>query len=147
MANKKSAEIIAKNVFTFEEFLTREIANKNILKNRFTKKSKAVKIHGHCHQKALSGTHASFQMLNIPENYSVTIINSGCCGMAGSFGYEKEHYKISMQMGENSLFPKIRKLGPEVLIAAAGTSCRHQIKDGVARDSKHPVSILKEALL
>ncbi len=86
-------------------------------------------------------------MLSIPKNYSVTIINSGCCGMAGSFGYEKEHYQISMQVGEDTLFPKIRNTEIDTIIAAPGTSCRHQIKDGTTRESKHPVSILRDALL
>ncbi len=144
--DKKSAEKIAKNVFTFEEFLAKELENKNFDINLFTKETKVLKIHGHCHQKALSGTHASFQILNIPKNYTVTIINSGCCGMAGSFGYEKEHYNISMQVGEDTLFPKIRNTPKETEIVAAGTSCRHQIYDGTKRIAKHPITILKEAL-
>lgn len=144
--DKKSAEKIAKNVFTFEEFLAKELENKNFDINLFTKETKVLKIHGHCHQKALSGTHASFQILNIPKNYNVTIINSGCCGMAGSFGYEKEHYNISMQVGEDTLFPKIRNTPKETEIVAAGTSCRHQIYDGTKRIAKHPITILKEAL-
>ena len=86
-------------------------------------------------------------MLNLPENYKVTIIPSGCCGMAGSFGYEKEHYDVSMQIGEQTLFPAIRKASKQVVIAANGTSCRHQIKDGVQREAKHPITILREALL
>ena len=106
-----------------------------------------MKIHGHCHQKALSSTNASFQILNLPENYTVTIMNTGCCGMAGSFGYEKEHYEVSMQVGEDTLFPKVRNCSPETEIAAAGTSCRHQIYDGTKRIAKHPITILKEALL
>ena len=144
--DKLSAEKIAKNVFTFEEFLAKELNSKNIHKDLFTKEPKVLKIHGHCHQKALSGTHASFQILNIPENYKVTIINSGCCGMAGSFGYEKEHYDISMQVGEDTLFPKVRNTPIETEIVAAGTSCRHQIFDGTKRIAKHPITILKEAL-
>jgi hypothetical protein len=144
--DKKSAENIAKNVFTFEEFIAKEMANGNLQKSLFTKEAKILKIHGHCHQKALSGTHASFQVLNFPENYSVTIINSGCCGMAGSFGYEKEHYALSMQVGEDTLFPKIRNTPKETEIVAAGTSCRHQIFDGTERIAKHPITILKEAL-
>ncbi|TDE47966.1 hypothetical protein, partial [Flavobacterium sp. GT3P67] len=80
------------------------------------------------------------------KNSSVTIYNSGCCGMAGSFGYEKEHYEISMQMGEDTLFPKIRATDPNVAIAAAGTSCRHQIFDGTSRTALHPVTILKSCL-
>lgn len=85
-------------------------------------------------------------MLNIPSNAKVTIYNSGCCGMAGSFGYEKEHYKISMQMGEDTLFPKIRNTAETTAIAAAGTSCRHQIYDGTKRVAQHPVSILRSYL-
>jgi FAD/FMN-containing dehydrogenase/Fe-S oxidoreductase len=144
--DKASAEKIAKNSFTFEEFLSKELEKGNIDTSLFTTAAKTLKIHGHCHQKALSGTHASFQVLNIPTNYSVTIINSGCCGMAGSFGYEKEHYKISMQVGEDTLFPKVRNTPEETQIVAAGTSCRHQIYDGTKRIAKHPITILKEAL-
>ena len=145
--DKSSAEKIAKNTFTFEEFLASEFEKNNINKELFTKQHKVIKIHGHCHQKALSSTHASFSILNIPKNYKVSILNTGCCGMAGSFGYEKEHYVISMQVGEDTLFPKIRNCSVEIEIVAAGTSCRHQIFDGTKRIAKHPISILKEALL
>ena len=148
LANDKvSAEKIAVNVFTFEEFLAKEVEKENIDVSLFTSEKKDIKIHGHCHQKALSGTHSSFQVLNIPKNYSVTIISSGCCGMAGSFGYEKEHYKVSMQVGEDTLFPKVRNYSSETEIAAAGTSCRHQIFDGTKRIAKHPITLLKEALV
>ncbi|MDG1171501.1 MAG: 4Fe-4S dicluster domain-containing protein, partial [Polaribacter sp.] len=145
--DKGSAEKIAKNSFTFEEFLSQELEKGNIDRSLFTSDTKTLKIHGHCHQKALSGTHASFQVLNIPSNYSVSILNTGCCGMAGSFGYEKEHYKVSMQVGEDTLFPKIRNCSSDTEIAAAGTSCRHQIFDGTKRLAKHPITLLKEALL
>jgi Fe-S oxidoreductase len=145
--DKESAEKIAKHVFTFEEFLAKEVENKNIDVSLFTSEKKDIKIHGHCHQKALSGTHSSFQVLNIPKNYVVTIISSGCCGMAGSFGYEKEHYKVSMQVGEDTLFPKVRNASKEIEIVAAGTSCRHQIFDGTKRVAKHPITLLREALV
>jgi hypothetical protein len=145
--DKGSAEKIAKNSFTFEEFLSQELEKGNIDRSLFTSETKTLKIHGHCHQKALSGTHASFQVLNIPSNYSVSILNTGCCGMAGSFGYEKEHYKVSMQVGEDTLFPKIRNCSSDTEIAAAGTSCRHQIFDGTKRLAKHPITLLREALL
>ncbi len=145
--DKNAAKEISKNTFTIEEFIKQEFEKKNISSESFTKKKQTLKIHGHCQQKSLSSAEPTFQMLSIPENYSVTIINSGCCGMAGSFGYEKEHYKISMQVGEDTLFPKIRNTKIDTIIAAPGTSCRHQIKDGTSRDSKHPVSILREALL
>ena len=86
-------------------------------------------------------------MLNLPKNYKVTIIPSGCCGMAGSFGYEKAHYDVSMQIGEQTLFPAIRAAKGDVIICANGTSCRHQIKDGTNRDALHPVTVLKDALI
>jgi Fe-S oxidoreductase len=89
---------------------------------------------------------ATFNMLNFPKNFEVTLMNTGCCGMAGSFGYEKEHYDLSMQVGEDTLFPKVRNSKKNVEIIAAGTSCRHQIKDGTDRTAKHPISLLREAL-
>jgi FAD/FMN-containing dehydrogenase/Fe-S oxidoreductase len=144
--SEKAAQI-SKHTYTIEEFLKQAIEKKHLSPSLCTNDHKTIKIHGHCHQKSLSSMEPTFSILNLPVNFNVTLLNTGCCGMAGSFGYEKEHYKTSMQIGEDSLFPKIRKLGCEVLIAAAGTSCRSQIKDGVARESMHPVSILKEALI
>jgi len=144
--NKKAASEIAKNTYTIEEFFQKEIRLGNVRSDHFTKTVKTLKIHGHCQQKSLSNISASFDMLNIPENFNVTIINSGCCGMAGSFGYEKEHYELSMQIGEDTLFPKIRNTEKHVEIAAAGTSCRHQISDGTNRQSQHPISILRQVL-
>jgi FAD/FMN-containing dehydrogenase/Fe-S oxidoreductase len=140
------AKLIARNTFTIEEFLANAIKNNEITSTQFTNDSKTVKIHAHCHQKALSTSQATFEMLNIPKNYKVTILNTGCCGMAGSFGYEKEHYDISMQVGENSLFPKVRQTDINVELAVSGTSCRHQILDGTKRKTEHPVSILYKAL-
>jgi len=90
---------------------------------------------------------SSFSVLNLPKNYKVTIIPSGCCGMAGSFGYEKVHYKVSMEVGSQTLFPAVIKAKEDTIISANGTSCRHQIKDGTNRVAKHPISILKEALM
>jgi Fe-S oxidoreductase len=86
-------------------------------------------------------------MLTLPANYTVDIIPSGCCGMAGSFGYEAEHYEVSMQVGELVLFPTVRKQPAEVIIAAPGTSCRHQIKDGTGRKALHTLEVLYEALV
>ena len=144
--DKNSANDISKNTFTIEEFLQREFDKGNIRSDQFSTKEKIIKIHGHCHQKALSSTNATFSILNIPQNYKPTIMNTGCCGMAGSFGYEKEHYKVSMQVGEDTLFPKIRNISKDIEIVASGTSCRHQIYDGTKRLAKHPVTILCEAL-
>lgn len=86
-------------------------------------------------------------MMEIPDNYSVTEINDGCCGMAGAFGYEKEHYDLSMKIGELSLFPTIRNAEKGTIITATGTSCRHQIKDGTHERALHPIEILWEALI
>ncbi len=144
--DKKAAQNISKNTFTMEEFFQKEIKKGIITSNHFKETKKVLKIHGHCHQKSLSNMNASFSMLNIAKNFSVTIINSGCCGMAGSFGYEKEHYDLSMQVGEDTLFPKIRNTETSVEIVAAGTSCRHQIFDGTKRKSQHPISILRQVL-
>ena len=144
--DKESAEKLAKNTFTVEEFFKREITKGKIHSGQFSDIEKTIKIHGHCHQKSLSTVEASFAMLNVPKNSSVTIYNSGCCGMAGSFGYEKEHYEISMKMGEDTLFPKIRATESTTAIAAAGTSCRHQIFDGTNRKAMHPVTILRDCL-
>ena len=145
--DKVAAKEIAKHTFTIEEFIKQEFEKNNINASNFTSKSATLKIHGHCQQKSLSSIEPTFKMLSIPKNYNVTIINSGCCGMAGSFGYEKEHYKISMQVGEDTLFPKIRATNNNTIIAASGTSCRHQIKDGTQIKSKHPITILRDALL
>lgn len=138
---------ISENALLFEEFIAREIDAKRLSKNVFTQKKQLIKLHGHCHQKALSTLSASKKALSLPENYQVQLIPSGCCGMAGSFGYEEEHYAVSMQIGELVLFPTVRQQPDEVLIAAAGTSCRHQIKDGTGRRSQHPAEILWDALL
>jgi len=147
LADDKTGGIkITKNTFTFEEFIKKEFEKGKISSNSFSIISKEIKIHVHCHQKSLSTSEATFAMLNIPKNYKPIIMNTGCCGMAGSFGYEKEHYKVSMQVGEDTLFPKVRNTDKAIEIAAAGTSCRHQIKDGTKRESKHPITLLKEAL-
>jgi len=144
--DKTSAQKIAKHTFTIEEFIKNEALKGNIKSTQFTDASKTIKIHGHCQQKALSNIEATFHMLSLPKNYKVTIINSSCCGMAGSFGYEKEHYDISMQIGEQSLFSKIRNFDAETEISASGTSCRHQIFDGTKKVSSHPVQTLYRSL-
>lgn len=144
--DKEKAEELSKNVFTIEEFFKKEITSGKINSEQFSDVEKSIKIHGHCHQKSLSSIEATFVMLNLPKNSKVAIYNSGCCGMAGSFGYEKEHYQISMQMGEDTLFSKIRSTAETTEIAAAGTSCRHQIFDGTKRKALHPVTILRNCL-
>jgi Fe-S oxidoreductase len=145
--SKRQAKKLAANALTIEEFVAREIEANRISSEVFTDEKRLIKLHGHCHQKALSSLVPSKKMLSLPNNYEVQLIPSGCCGMAGSFGYEKEHYDVSMQIGELKLFPAVRKSEENVIIAANGTSCRHQIKDGTGRNALHPISILNDALI
>ncbi|WP_349663674.1 FAD-binding oxidoreductase [Cellulophaga lytica] len=147
VSDKDLVDTVAKNSFIIEEFLASEIEKGKISKNQFTKEAKTVKIHSHCHQKSLSNQKVTFDVLNIIENYKVSIISSGCCGMAGSFGYEKEHYNTSMAVGNLKLFPAVNNSDKDVIISANGTSCRHQIYDGTKRKALHPITIIKEALV
>ena len=144
--DQKGAQYLAKYTFTIEEFLAREIEANKITSSRFTDKEEHIRLHGHCHQKANSSLVPSKVALGLPKNYKVQLIPSGCCGMAGSFGYEKEHYEVSMKIGELVLFPTVRKEPKSSIICAPGTSCRHQIKDGTERTALHPVEILYNAL-
>lgn len=144
---KMDAQRVATHALTIEEFLFGEIKNGNISKSLFTDKSEVIKLHGHCYQKAFNLVGLTQEILSLPENYQVEIIPSGCCGMAGAFGYEQEHYDVSMKVGELVLLPAVRSASNDTLIAASGTSCRHQIKDGTTRSAQHPVEILYNALL
>ncbi|MEI6694647.1 MAG: FAD-linked oxidase C-terminal domain-containing protein [Bacteroidota bacterium] len=141
------AQLIAKNALLFDEFFMREVEKGKITKESFQNEFKQIKLHGHCQQKSIASTSPTKKMLAFPENYSVEEIPSGCCGMAGSFGYEKEHYELSMKIGDLVLFPAVKETAEEILIAALGTSCRCQIKDGTGREAMHPVEIMYEALI
>jgi Fe-S oxidoreductase len=136
------AKELSSNTFLFEEFIMSEFEKGNIFSSDFSEKTINIKMHGHCHQKALSDTSLLKNALELPKNFKVTEIKSGCCGMAGSFGYEKEHYDISMQIGELVLFPEIRRADDNELIVAPGTSCREQIKDGTRKSAFHPAQLL-----
>jgi Fe-S oxidoreductase len=140
------ARRLAENCLLIDEWIDRLIREDQINSGAFTDQTQKIRLHGHCHQKALSSLAATVRMLQLPKNYSVKLIPSGCCGMAGSFGYEAEHYDLSMQIGELVLFPAIRSEADSAIIAAGGTSCRHQIFDGTGRDALHPVQILRQAL-
>jgi Fe-S oxidoreductase len=141
------AKELSQNVFLLEEFLAKELDAKRIKPSSFTQEKKLLKLHGHCQQKSISSLVHAKKVLSLPENFDVQLIPSGCCGMAGSFGYEKEHYDLSMQIGELVLFPTIRAQAEEVEIVASGTSCRHQIHDGTNRRAKHTTEILFDALV
>ena len=143
----EAAKRLAGSTFLVDEFLSSEIKKGNIKADQFTLAEKKILLHGHCQQKALSSVNHSVDILSLPQNYSVQTIPSGCCGMAGSFGYEKEHYDLSMQIGEMVLFPSIRDRHENTVIAAPGTSCRHQIKDGTRQYALHPLEILYDALV
>ncbi|MFN3488227.1 MAG: FAD-binding and (Fe-S)-binding domain-containing protein [Emticicia sp.] len=143
----ESAKKLAKNALMIDEFIAREIDAKRITAESFTSEKRLIKLHGHCQQKSVASLTPTKKILSLPKNYEVHLIPSGCCGMAGSFGYEKEHYDLSMQIGELVLFPTVRKQPAEVIIAAPGTSCRHQIHDGTGRKALHPVEILWQALV
>lgn len=143
---RDDAKAIAGNALLIEEYLVRLMDRSLIDPKMFTEEERVVKLHGHCQQKAVASTEPTIRMLEIPVNYRVSEIPSGCCGMAGSFGYEKEHYELSMQVGELVLFPEVRKAGKETLIAVPGTSCRHQVLDGTGVKGLHPVEILYQAM-
>jgi Fe-S oxidoreductase len=133
-------ELLAKNSFLFEEFLAREPGDL-----KFKEMNKEVLLHGHCHQKAFDAMPAVQQVLNFVPGLKVRLIETSCCGMAGSFGYEAEHYEVSMKMAELSLLPEIRK-HPSAVVVADGTSCRHQIADGAGRQAMHAARLLESAL-
>ena len=143
---KEKAIRLAAHCFTIDEFIASEYKKGNISSELFTNKDQKIIVHGHCYQKALSSVTPTLEMLSIPANYTVEEIKSGCCGMAGAFGYEKEHYELSMKVGELILLPAVRQATTEVIVAAPGTSCRHQIMDGTGKKALHPVEILYSAL-
>lgn len=143
---KEAARKIAENTWMIEELLAKELDAGNIDLTLFKEQKATIKLHGHCQQKALSSLTPVKKILTRMGNNEVHIIPSGCCGMAGSFGFEKEHFDLSMKIGELVLFPTVRKQPDDVIIAAAGTSCRHQILDGTERKALHPVEILWNSL-
>ncbi len=143
---QRRAKDLAEHVFTIEEFLAQEMAKNHIAKDQFDTTTRKMKVHGHCHQKAMSALTPLKKLLSFPGGHEVQMIPSGCCGMAGSFGYEKEHFDLSMQIGELVLFPAVRDQSEDTIIVAPGTSCRHQIKDGTGRIARHPVEVMWEAL-
>jgi FAD/FMN-containing dehydrogenase/Fe-S oxidoreductase len=143
---KKEARELASHCYLADEFIAREFREGRISREQFTGETREIFVHTHCQQKAIASSASLIEALSIPVNFKVREIPSGCCGMAGSFGYEKEHYDLSNKIGELVLFPEVRKASPEVQISAPGTSCRHHIKDGTGKMALHPVEILYDAL-
>ena len=144
---RDSAKQLGGNAIMLDEFISREFDNGKISSDQFSDEQLLIKLHGHCQQKAISSTSFTKKMLSIPSNYRIEEIPSGCCGMAGSFGYEIEHYELSMKIGEMVLFPAVRSAPEDAVIAAPGTSCRSQILEGTGRKALHPAEIMYEALL
>jgi FAD/FMN-containing dehydrogenase/Fe-S oxidoreductase len=142
-----AARQLAGQTLMFDEFFVREVAAGRITAEQFSSEQCEILFHGHCQQKSVGDPGATVKMLSIPIGHRVKTIPSGCCGMAGSFGYEAEHYDISQRIGELVLFPAVRNSSAQTLVVAPGTSCRHQIKDGTSRASKHPIEVMWEASL
>jgi Fe-S oxidoreductase len=147
LLRSEAARLVAANSFFIEEFLTR-LAGEGQLKLPFARslEPRRVLVHGHCYQKALTGTAPLLKMLRLRPNTSIEEISAGCCGMAGAFGYEKEHVAVSLACGEDRLFPAVRAAAEQTVIVAAGISCRHQITAGTGRRVVHPITLLADAL-
>jgi FAD/FMN-containing dehydrogenase/Fe-S oxidoreductase len=143
---KEQAQLIAQKCWLIDEFIWSEYQSGNIRNDQFDQKKRQIIYHGHCHQKALRKVEDAVQALSIPMGNELNVIPSGCCGMAGSFGYDKSNYKVSQQIAELVLFPAIRNSSAETIVVAPGTSCRHQINDGLQRKSWHPVEVLLQSL-
>lgn len=139
--SRATAQELASRCVLLDEFIVQKPGFDGI----FDANGQEVILHGHCHQKALVGLEPTIKALSV-AGYKVKPLATGCCGMAGSFGYEERHYELSMSIGELTLFPAVREAGAQALIAAPGTSCRHQIKDGTERAAFHPAILLERAL-
>ena len=145
---RSEAQQLGRNALLFDEFIMREVAAGRITSDNFKTDAVEIWLHGHCHQKALVGTEKTVAALKLLSNAQIHVIPSGCCGMAGSFGYEKEHYQTSLAIGEMVLFPTIRKAVEKAdgvtpcIVSAPGTSCRQQIHDGMGIHAVHPIEIL-----
>jgi len=136
---------LAKSTFMIEEFLV-GLQERGELALPFAAAARSILLHGHCHQKALIGSSPSLRVLRLLPGARVEEVDSGCCGMAGSFGYEAEHYALSLAIGERRLFPAVRARGADTEIVAAGVSCRQQIAHGTGRRARHLVEVLADAL-
>jgi FAD/FMN-containing dehydrogenase/Fe-S oxidoreductase len=140
------AETLAANAFMFEEFLAAEARAGTLKLPLKALPEKTALVHGHCHQKAFAAFAAAPAVLKLVPGLEVKTVESSCCGMAGSFGYEKAHYEVSLKMAELSLLPAVRAASADTVIVADGTSCRHQIRDGAAREAIHVARLLERAL-
>jgi len=136
---------LAERVQLFEEFVDSEREAKRFRLPLSPREGRTALLHGHCHQKAFGTVAAAVRALRLIPGLAVETLDATCCGMAGSFGYEAEHYEMSLKIGELGVLPKMRAAAPDTLLAANGTSCRHQIADGAGREARHIVRILDDA--
>jgi FAD/FMN-containing dehydrogenase/Fe-S oxidoreductase len=143
---REKADVIKPNCLLIDEFIAREFKAGKISRDAFHGNQQKILLHGHCHQKSIAGLTATRIALTIPSQYEVELLPTGCCGMAGSFGYEKKHYKLSQQIANLVLFPRLLNKPIKSIIASNGTSCRHQIKDGIEQTGFHTAEILYNAL-
>ena len=141
----EATKLVADHSYTFESYLSK-LTNEENLALAFTDLQKTILVHGHCHQKSLVGTSSTLAVLRAIPGLDVSEISSGCCGMAGTFGYEKEKYDLSLKVGEQRLFPALREARPDALIVADGESCRQQIRHATDREPRHLVQVVAEAL-
>ena len=137
---------LSESAVLLEEFLAQQHQAEKLRLNLKPLSARRALVHGHCHQKAFGTMTAMQQTLALIPELDVEIIDSGCCGMAGAFGYEADHYEVSMKMGEQDLLPAVRQAADDTLLIANGTSCRHQILDGAQRRSQHIACVLRDAL-
>jgi Fe-S oxidoreductase len=141
-----TARAVSKATLMIEELLVKTAGDGGPQIEWSQEVHKKVALQVHCHERALIGTQAAARALSLPPGYQATVINAGCCGMAGAFGFEKEHYDISMKVGEDRLFPFIRASSPDTEIAVTGVSCRQQIEDATGRPARFLSEILAEAI-
>ena len=141
------AKRVAEATYSFEEFFA-QLVGDGELPLEFSTEPRDILLHGHCHQRALIGIQPTVKMLSLPAEHKVTVIDSSCCGMAGAFGYEKKHYELSMNIGELRLFEAVREKPPRSFtLSAAGFSCRHQLEHGTGVQPKHPIEVLRDAIM
>jgi Fe-S oxidoreductase len=142
----EGAQTLSDHALLLEEFLARE-ARSGRFAPRLRATTKTIKVHGHCHQKAFGAMPPVMEVLKLIPGAKPEAIESSCCGMAGSFGYEAAHHAVSMQMAELSLLPAVRAAGSDAIVVADGTSCRHQIADGAGHQALHVARVLADHLL
>ena len=146
LPNNKDVQALASQAFMIDEFLAKLDKAGELGIGWKNDAGPSVLFHGHCQQKALVGTVPTQKTLTLPDGYQAAEVDASCCGMAGAFGYETEHYDISMKMGERRLFPEIRAAAEDAILVASGTSCRHQIEDGTGKKALHPAQVLHQAM-